>query len=259
MSKVFFVGAGPGNVEYITLKGYRLLQKADVVVYTGSLINLELLNYCRKEALLLNSASMNLKEIIGVLEDGARNEKNVVRLQTGDFSLYGSVREQIEMLDKRKIEYKLIPGVSSFLGAASELQAEYTVPEVSQSLIITRLEGRTPVPENEALQKLAQIGTSMVIFLSIGMICSVCEKLLQGAYTKGTPIAVVYKATWEDQLIIKGCIGDIADKVEKAGITKTALILVGEFLGSDYNYSKLYDDNFAHDYRGNNSLETDKS
>ncbi len=258
--KVYFVGAGPGNVEYITLKGYRLLKEADVVVYTGSLINHRLLDFCKEGAVLLNSAGMNLNEIIDALSSGVMEGKNVVRLQTGDFSLYGSIREQIECLNERGIGYKLIPGVSSFLGAASELQAEYTVPGVSQSLIITRLEGRTPVPENESLEKLAAIGTSMAIFLSAAMIDKVCEKLILGAYTKKTPVSIVYKATWDEQKIIKGTIGDIAQKATNAGITKTALILVGDFLGKDYNYSKLYDESFSHDFRAakNNSGKKDK-
>lgn len=251
-NKVYFVGAGPGNVEYITLKGYRLLQEADVVVYTGSLINHKLLDFCKQDAKLFSSAGMNLGEIIDALEKGVKEDKKVVRLQTGDFSLYGSVREQIERLNERGIGYKLIPGVSSFLGAASELQAEYTVPGISQSLIITRLEGRTPVPENEALEKLAAIGTSMAIFLSAAMIDKVCEKLLMGAYTKNTSVTVIYKATWDEQKTVKGNIGDIAQKVKESGITKTALILVGDFLGKDYNYSKLYDKAFSHDYRSAN-------
>ena len=259
-NKVYFVGAGPGNVEYITLKGYRLLQEADVVVYTGSLINPELLGFCKQGAKLLSSAGMNLDEIIGALEEGIKEGKRVVRLQTGDFSLYGSVREQIERLNERGIDYKLIPGVSSFLGAASELQAEYTVPGISQSLIITRLEGRTPVPENESLEKLAAIGTSMAIFLSASMMDKVCEKLLMGAYTDKTPVSIVYKATWDEQKIIIGTIGDIAQKAAAASITKTALILVGDFLGKDYNYSKLYDKSFSHDFRAaqNDLDEKDK-
>jgi precorrin-4/cobalt-precorrin-4 C11-methyltransferase len=248
-NKVYFVGAGPGNVEYITLKGYRLLQQADLVVYTGSLINHKLLDFCKRDAKLISSAGMNLDEIISALEKSVKEDKKVVRLQTGDFSLYGSVREQIERLNERGVSYKLIPGVSSFLGAASEIQAEYTVPGISQSLIITRLEGRTPVPENEALEKLAAIGTSMAIFLSAAMIGKVCEKLLMGAYTAKTPVTVIYKATWDEQQIITGNIKDITQKVKKAGITKTALILVGDFLGKDYNYSKLYDKAFSHDFR----------
>ena len=258
MKTIYFVGAGPGNVEYITLKGYKLLQEADIVVYTGSLINHELLGYCKESAELINSAGLNLNEIIDLLEDGALNGKNVVRLQTGDFSLYGSIREQIEMLNKRGIAYKLIPGVSSFLGAASELQAEYTVPEISQSLIITRLAGRTPVPENESLEKLAAIGTSMAIFLSAGMIKEVCDRLLMGAYTEKTPVAVVYKATWDEQKIIRGNIGDIVQKIKASAITKTALILVGDFLGKDFNYSKLYDREFSHDFRAAKKQEDNK-
>ncbi len=243
------MGAGPGNPEYITLKGYKLLKEADVVVYTGSLINLELLDYCKKDAKLYNSAKMNLKNIIDILEAGVKEEKNVVRLQTGDFSLYGSIREQIEELSKRGVEYRLIPGVSSFLGAASELEVEYTVPEISQSLIITRLAGRTPIPENEDLERFAQIGTSMAIFLSIAMIDKVCAKLKKGAYTDETPVTVIYKATWKEQKIIKGKIKDISEKVKKAGLNKTCLILVGDFMGKSFNNSKLYAKHFGHEYR----------
>lgn len=249
MNKVHFVGAGPGDKELITLKGYKMLTKADVVVYAGSLINKELLDYCKEGCELHDSAYMNLDEITEVFVNGIRAGKTVVRLQTGDFSIYGSIREQVEELAKYDIGYDCIPGVSSFLGAASSLGVEYTVPEVSQSVIITRMEGRTPVPPLESLESYAQHQTSMVIFLSTQAIEKVVEKLIKGGYPEDTEAAVVYKATWEDEKQIRGTLKDIAGKVKEAGINKTALIMVGRFLGKEYNYSKLYDKHFKHEFR----------
>jgi len=226
MEKIYFVGAGPGDKELITLKGYRLLSQADIVIYAGSLVNPDLLDYCKSGARLYDSAGMNLEEIIDIMREGAKKDLLVVRLQTGDISIYGSIREQAEELKKLDIDYESIPGVSSFLGAAGALGIEYTVPEVSQSLIITRIEGRTPVPKLESLRSFASHQTSMAIFLS-----------------------VLYKATWPDQELVRGSLEDIADKVKAAGIKKTALILVGRFLGNEYSYSKLYDKYFSHEYR----------
>lgn len=249
MTKVYFVGAGPGDPELITLKGYKLLSKADVVIYAGSLINKELLDYCKEDCKTYDSAYLNLEEIIQIMKDGANDNKVVVRLQTGDISIYGSIREQSEELKKLGIQYESIAGVSSFLGAAASMAAEYTVPEISQSLIITRIEGRTPVPEKESLKKFAAHQTSMAIFLSVLSIEKVCKELIDGGYKKETPVAIVYKATWKDEKIIKGNLENISQKVKEAKISKTALILVGEFLGDKYNYSKLYDKNFKHEYR----------
>lgn len=249
MEKIYFVGAGPGDKELITLKGYKLLSKADIVIYAGSLVNPELLDYCRKGCLLYDSATMSLEEIIEVMSEGASQDKLVVRLQTGDISIYGSIREQAEELKKFNIEYESIAGVSSFLGAAASLGIEYTVPEISQSLIITRMEGRTPVPELEKLELFAKHKTSMAIFLSVQGIEKVVEKLLEGGYSESTPVAVVYKATWRDEKTVSGSLSDIVDKVKNEGIKKTALILVGDFLGDEYNYSKLYDKSFSHEYR----------
>ncbi len=249
MEKIYFVGAGPGDKELITLKGYNLLSKADIVIYAGSLVNPELLDYCRKDCLLYDSATMSLEEIIEVMSKGASQDKLVVRLQTGDISIYGSIREQAEELKKLNIEYESIAGVSSFLGAAASLGIEYTVPEISQSLIITRMEGRTPVPELEKLELFAKHKTSMAIFLSVQGIEKVVEKLLEGGYSESTPVAVVYKATWRDEKTVSGSLSDIVDKVKNEGIKKTALILVGDFLGDEYNYSKLYDKSFSHEYR----------
>ncbi len=250
MNKVHFVGAGPGDKELITLKGYKLLSNADVVIYAGSLVNPELLEYCKEDCQIHNSAHMDLQEIIDVMREGIENNKSVVRLQTGDFSIYGSIREQVEDLNKLNIDYDCTPGVSSFLGAASSLGVEYTVPEISQSVIITRMEGRTPVPEKESIQSYAKHQTSMVIFLSVQEIEKVVSKLLKGGYPKDTPIAVIYKATWADEKIVKGTLSDIAVKVKENNINKTALIMVGRFLGEEYNNSKLYDKDFKHEYRG---------
>lgn len=249
MEKIYFVGAGPGDKELITLKGYRLLSQADIVIYAGSLVNPDLLDYCKSGARLYDSAGMNLEEIIDIMREGAKKDLLVVRLQTGDISIYGSIREQAEELKKLDIDYESIPGVSSFLGAAGALGIEYTVPEVSQSLIITRIEGRTPVPKLESLRSFASHQTSMAIFLSVQDIDRVVYQLLEGGYPIDTPVAVVYKATWPDQELVRGSLEDIADKVKAAGIKKTALILVGRFLGNEYNYSKLYDKYFSHEYR----------
>lgn len=250
MNKVHFVGAGPGDKELITLKGYKLLSAADIVVYAGSLVNPELLEYCKESCEIYDSAKMNLEEIVAVMAEGIKSGKQVVRLQTGDFSIYGSIREQVEELAKANVEYDCTPGVSSFLGAASSLGVEYTVPEVSQSVIITRMEGRTPVPGLESLESYAAHQTSMVIFLSVGSIEEVVKKLVKGGYLGDTPAAVIYKATWKEEKKIKGTLQDIAEKVKEAGITKTALIMVGRFLGDEYYYSKLYDKDFVHEYRG---------
>jgi precorrin-4 C(11)-methyltransferase len=249
-----FVGAGSGDVELITVKGLKRLQNADTVIYTGSLINLELLDYCKEDCKKYNSAKMDLQEIIDVIKRDVAEEKYVVRLQTGDFSIYGSIREQIEELNKLNIDYELIPGVSSFLGAASSLKVEYTVPEVSQSLIITRRTGRTPVPEKESLSSFAKHNTSMVIFLSVDKIEDVVRELtVEGGYKYDTPCTVIYKATWDDEKIVAGTLADIAKKTKEANITKTALILVGGFLGNDYYNSKLYDKKFKHEFRDSNN------
>lgn len=249
-NKIHFVGAGPGDKELITLKGYKLLSNADIVIYAGSLVNPELLEYCKEGCEIHNSAHMDLQEIIDVMARGISEDKSVVRLQTGDFSIYGSIREQVEELFKLDIDYDCTPGVSSFLGAASSLGVEYTVPEISQSVIITRMEGRTPVPSKESIESYAQHQTSMAIFLSVHDIEKVVERLHTGGYPMDTPIAVVYKATWEDEKIVKGTLEDIAQKVRENNIRKTALILVGRFLGKEYKNSKLYDKDFKHEYRG---------
>ncbi|EBX4746163.1 cobalt-precorrin-4 methyltransferase [Salmonella enterica subsp. enterica serovar Limete] len=246
---VWFVGAGPGDRELITLKGYRLLQQAQVVIYAGSLINTELLDYCPAQAERYDSAELHLEQIIELMAAGVKAGKTVVRLQTGDVSLYGSVREQGEELTRRGIDWQVVPGVSAFLGAAAELGVEYTVPEVSQSLIITRLEGRTPVPAREQLEAFASHQTSMAIYLSVQRIHRVSERLIAGGYPATTPVAVIYKATWPESQTVRGTLADISDKVRDAGIRKTALILVGNFLDKEYHYSRLYAADFSHEYR----------
>ncbi len=246
---VWFVGAGPGDTELITLKGYRLLQQAQVVIYAGSLINTELLEYCPSEAQCYDSAELHLEQIIDLMQASVDAGKLVVRLQTGDVSLYGSVREQGEALSRHGIDWQVVPGVSAFLGAAAELGVEYTVPEVSQSLIITRLEGRTPVPEREQLEAFARHQTSMAIYLSVQRIQRVAERLIDGGYPTTTPVAVIYKATWPESQTVRGTLADIAGKVRTAGIRKTALILVGAFLGEEYHSSRLYAADFSHEYR----------
>lgn len=244
-----FVGAGPGDPELITLKGYRALQEADIVIYAGSLVNPQLLDYCQSSCKIYNSATMTLEEIIAVCHDGVKNQQKVVRLHTGDFSIYGALREQIEALKTYDLSYELIPGVSSFLGAASSLELEYTVPEVSQSLIITRREGRTPVPSKESIKAFASHQTSMAIFLSTGMIEDVTSELIEGGYPADTPAAVVYKATWPEERKVISTLENLAQEVKNAGITKTALIIVGECLGHTYQLSKLYDKDFKHEFR----------
>lgn len=247
--KVIFVGAGPGDPELITLKGQKALAQADVVIYAGSLVNPALLDYCKPDCTIYDSAYMTLEEIIAVCEIARKSDENVVRLHTGDFSIFGSLREQIEALMALEIPFELIPGVSSFLGAASSLKIEYTVPEISQSLIITRMEGRTPVPSKESIASFAAHQTSMAIFLSSGMVKEVMEALHTGGYPIETPVAMVYKATWPEEVILRGTIADLAEKAEHAGINKTALIIVGQCLGLDFNPSKLYDAGFKHEFR----------
>lgn len=246
---VDFVGAGCGAADLITVRGMRLIQNADVIIYAGSLVNPELTEFAKDSCEICNSAHMTLDEVIEVMEKAEAAGKNTVRLHTGDPSLYGAIREQTDRLDKLGIEYKICPGVSSFCGAAAALKAEYTLPEISQSVIITRMAGRTPVPEKESLESLAAHGASMVIFLSAGMTSEVSEQLQKGGYSAETPAALVYKATWEDEKICRCTVGTLAETAESNGINKTALIVVGDFLGENRFLSKLYDPNFETGYR----------
>jgi precorrin-4/cobalt-precorrin-4 C11-methyltransferase len=247
--KVIFVGAGPGDKELITLKGYNALKEADMVIWAGSLVNEALLEYCKDDVEIYNSALMHLEEIMATCAKGVRAGKKVVRLHTGDFSIYGSLREQIEGLQALGVEYELIPGVSSFLGAASSLGVEYTVPEVSQSLIITRRGGKTPVPEKESLKAFAKHGTSMVIFLSSTYVEEVCKELIEGGYDGLTPAAIVFKATWPDEEIIRGTLITLPALAKVSNIHKMSLIMVGDFLGHEFNLSKLYHKDFKHEFR----------
>jgi precorrin-4/cobalt-precorrin-4 C11-methyltransferase len=245
---VYFIGAGPGDAELITVKGRDTLTKADVVIYAGSLVSKEHMNYCKPECEIHNSASMTLEQVIEVMKTAEKENKMVVRLHTGDPAIYGAIKEQMDELDKVNIEYKVIPGVSSFTAAASVIKKEFTLPSVTQTVILTRVEGRTPVPETEDLERLASIGASMAIFLSISMIDKVVAKLRKG-YGRNVNIAVVERATWEDERAIIGTLDDISEKVKEAGITKCAQILVGDFINCDYDKSLLYDKSFTHMFR----------
>ncbi|MCD8181249.1 MAG: precorrin-4 C(11)-methyltransferase [Firmicutes bacterium] len=244
---VHFVGAGSGAADLITLRGKRLLEQADIIIYAGSLVNKELLEYASKNARIYNSAEMNLDEVIEVMKAG--DTKEIVRLHTGDPCIYGAIREQMDRLDSLKIEYDVCPGVSSFCGAAAALKAEYTLPDVSQTVIITRMEGRTPVPEREKIHLLAAHGATMVIFLSAGMLRELSAELIRGGYDENTPAAIVYKATWRDEKVMRCTVGTLNETACKNNIKKTALITVGNFLGDDYSLSKLYDKAFTTEYR----------
>lgn len=246
---VDFVGAGCGAADLITLRGKRLIENADVIIYAGSLVNPELLKYAKAECEVFNSAYMTLDEVISVMENAENSGKNTVRLHTGDPSLYGAIREQMDRLDKLGIDYEICPGVSSFCGAAAALKAEYTLPSVSQTVIITRMAGRTPVPESESIESLARHGSTMVIFLSTGMLDELSDRLIEGGYSTHTPAAIVYKASWEDEKVCRCTVGSLAETAEKNGIEKTALITVGNFLGNDYELSRLYDSSFETGFR----------
>lgn len=246
---VDFVGAGSGAADLITIRGKKLLEEADVIIYAGSLVNPELLDYAKKNCEIYNSAYMNLDEVIAVIEKAERSGKKTVRLHTGDPSIYGAIREQMDKLDSLKIPYEVCPGVSSFCGAAALLKAEYTLPDVSQTVIITRMAGRTPVPEKESIELLAAHGATMVIFLSTGMLENLSEALILGGYSSETPAAIVYKATWKDEKVCRCTVGTLSKTANENNITKTALICVGNFLGNDYSLSKLYDKNFETEFR----------
>ena len=245
---VYFIGAGPGDVDLITVKGRDILSKADIVIYAGSLVSKEHISFCKEQVEVHNSASMTLEQVIEVMKEGEAKGKIIVRLHTGDPAIYGAIKEQMDELDKLDIKYAVIPGVSSFTAAAAAIQKEFTLPSVTQTVILTRVEGRTPVPEGERLERLAEIGASMAIFLSISMIDKVVDKLRKG-YGRNVPIAVVERATWEDERSIIGTLDDICEKVKAANITKCAQILVGDFIDCEYDKSLLYDKSFTHMFR----------
>ncbi|CCQ94762.1 putative cobalt-precorrin-4 C(11)-methyltransferase [[Clostridium] ultunense Esp] len=246
---ISFVGAGPGDVDLITIKGRQLLEKADMVIYAGSLVSKDHLKFCKDSCKIYNSASMTLEEIVDKMEKAVKEGLKVVRLHTGDPTIYGAIREQMDLLDEMGIEYEVIPGVSSFTAACSAIKKEFTLPNVAQTVILTRIEGRTPVPKEEDLELLAKHKASMALFLSVKDMDRVVKKLNKGYGREDVPVAVVYKATWDDEKIIMGTLKDIEEKVEQAGITKTAQILVGDFIKGEYERSKLYDPSFSHEYR----------
>lgn len=244
---IYFIGAGPGAADLITVRGAELLKKADIIIYAGSLVNPALLDYAKADCRVYNSAEMTLEQVTGVMKDN--REKEIVRLHTGDPCIYGAVREQMDILDAEGIEYASVPGVSSFIGAAAAINGEYTLPGVSQTVILTRMAGRTPVPEKESIESLAAHGASMVIFLTSTMLRELSERLVSGGYGADSPAAIVYKATWPDEKVVHTTVGQLAEAAEANGINKMALILVGGFLGSSYERSKLYDPAFSHLFR----------
>lgn len=250
MGKVYFIGAGPGDPELLTIKGRDILSGADMVVYAGSLVNPELLRYAKPGAVIHNSAQMDLSEMVDMMATYARLDRTVARLHTGDPSMYGAIAEQMAELDRAGVGYEVVPGVSSVFAGAAALMAELTLPEVSQTVILTRMEGRTPVPGNESLASLAAHRATMVIFLSVNGIDRVVTELKAG-YPEDTPAAVVYKASWPEEKIVRGTLADIAEKVRAEGIDKTALIFVGAAIDRSgmAAYSKLYDKGFSHGYR----------
>lgn len=247
---VHFVGAGSGAVDLITVRGKNLLEQADVIIYAGSLVNPQLLDNAKKECEIHNSAYMTLEEVIEVMKDAWERNLDVVRLHTGEPSIYGAVREQMDMLDKIEIEYDSTPGVSACFGAASSLDIEYTLPDVSQSLIITRMAGRTAVPEKESIESFAAHRASMAIYLSTGMLEELSKRLINGGYDRDTPAALVYKATWDDEKKFVGTISTLADIAKKNNITKTAIVLVGDAIAhNDYEKSRLYAADFETEFR----------
>ncbi len=246
--KVYFIGAGPGDPELITVKGKRVIESSGYCIYAGSLVNKDILKYCHKNTKIYDSASMNLNEIISTMEDARDMNVDVARVHTGDPSIYGAIQEQMSELDKRGIDYEIIPGVSSFLAAASALKQELTLPGVSQTIIITRIEGRTPVPKSERLDNLAKTKATLCIFLSINEIKKVID-LLEPVYGADCPVAIVYKASWIDEKVIISNLNNAVDATAQNGIKKTAIIIVGNVLSRDFEYSKLYDKHFKHSYR----------
>ena len=247
---VYFVGAGTGAVDLITVRGMRLLEKADVIIYAGSLVNPELLQYANKDCEIHDSAKLTLEEILNVMQKAEEKGKITVRLHTGEPSIYGAVREQMDELDRLGISYESCPGVSACFGAAASLNLEYTLPGISQSLIITRMEGRTNVPEKESIESFAAHQASMAIYLSTGMLKELSERLVAGGYRKETPTALVYKATWPEEEAYICTIETLYDTAKEHGITKTALVLVGDVIThQNYKKSRLYAADFSTDFR----------
>ncbi len=247
---VNFVGAGTGAVDLITVRGMKLLSKADVIIYAGSLVNKELLGYAKEDCLIYDSSKLDFDEIMEIMLEAEKNGKMTVRLHTGDPSIYGAIREQMDELDRHGIEYKTCPGVSACFGAAASLNLEYTLPDISQSLIITRMEGKTSVPPKESIESFAAHNCSMAIYLSTGLLDELAKKLVEGGYTEDTPCALVYKATWPDEKSFICTIGTLYETAVKNDIKKTAIVLVGEAIASkDYSKSRLYDKYFSTEFR----------
>lgn len=247
---VYFVGAGTGAVDLITVRGMRLLEKADVIIYAGSLVNPDLLDYAKKDCQIHNSARLTLDEVIDIMKKASEEDKTIVRLHTGEPSIYGAVREQMDELDKLGIEYESCPGVSACFGAAASLNLEYTLPDISQSLIITRMEGRTKVPPRESIESFAAHQASMAIYLSTGMLDELSRRLVAGGYREDTPAALVYKATWPEEEKYICTVKTLAETAREHKITKTALVLVGDVIGHrNYEKSRLYAPDFSTEYR----------
>ncbi|MGI6006867.1 MAG: precorrin-4 C(11)-methyltransferase [Ruminococcus sp.] len=247
---IHFVGAGSGAPDLITVRGKRFLEEADVIIYAGSLVNPQLLDYAKEGCSIYNSAKMTLEEVLDVMLQAEEKGLTTVRLHTGDPCLYGAIREQMDVLDEKGISYDSCPGVSSFCGAASALDLEYTLPDVSQSVIITRMAGRTPVPEKESIESFAAHQATMVIFLSTGMLEELSQRLIAGGYREDTPAAIVYKATWEDEKTAICTVGTLAETAKKENITKTALMIIGDVVThSHYNRSELYNPAFTTEFR----------
>ena len=250
LNKVVFIGAGPGDPELITIKGKKWLEQADVIFYAGSLLNPEILKYRKANAELHDSAVMHRDEVFKVMVKSVKEGKLVARVHDGDPSFYGAIQEQMDFLGKEGIEYVNVPGVSCLQGSAASLQRELTLPNISQTVIITRPKGRTPVPEAESIRELAKHQATMVIFLGTPQVATVVEELQKGGYPKDTPAAMVYKATWPEQKIVRGMLSDIVEKAKAAGIKETALIFVGRVLNPEgYDYSKLYEPTFTTGFR----------
>lgn len=247
-SKIYFIGAGPGDPELITVKGKSIIGRADLIIFAGSLVNPDVLRGRKKKSVLRNSAEMDLEEITAAMIQAHKEGKVVARVHTGDPAIYGAINEQMEILDREGVEYEVVPGVSSFLAAAAALQRELTVPGVCQTVILARRGGRTMTPERESLSSLAGHQATMVLFLSVGMAGKVQKELL-ASYPPETPIAIVYKASWKDQRIFWGSLKDLAKTARKNKVDRTALIFIGKALGAHGKKSKLYDKNFAHGFR----------
>ena len=249
MSDIFFVGCGPGDPELITVKAKKLIQKADVVVYSGSLIPPAILKLCKKGK-LYDAAGLVREEIFDVLYKNAKQDKLVVRLHDGDPSIYGAIKEQIDNLQEKGISSIVVPGVTAFLASAASLGTQLTLPGVTQTIIVTRAESRTKVPKREMISELAKHKATLIFYLSVHLLSNIVKESLAGGYKKSTPVAVVYRASWKDQKIVKGTLGDIVKKIKNEKITRTAIVIISDVIDSkSYEYSKLYDKKFSHGYR----------